>query len=128
MKHFNHIFPLCLIALCGAVFAACSDDEEISDAAATLPATDGSGETNAPEWVKIETYSGGEAGTAFDRTSLAFEQPMPAVEELGLLSQFKRGERMFEANFVTGHSSETSYSGLGPVYIRTSCIACHPCD
>ena len=126
MKHFNHIFPLCLIALCGAVFSACSDDEEISNAAATLPAPDGSGETNTPEWVKIETYSGGEAGTAFDRTSLAFEQPMPAVEELGLLSQFKRGERMFEANFVSGHSSETSYSGLGPVYIRTSCIACHP--
>ena len=82
MKHFNHIFPLCLIALCGAVLAACSDDEEISDAGATLPATDGSGETAVPDWVKIETYSGGEAGTAFDRTSLAFEQPMPAVEEL----------------------------------------------
>lgn len=79
-----------------------------------------------PEWVMVETYSGGRAGTSFDRTSMAFEQPSPAVEALGLDMRFQRGERLFEANFVSGTPAETSYAGLGPVYIRTSCIACHP--
>ncbi|MDL2227406.1 hypothetical protein LJC30_00770 [Odoribacter sp. OttesenSCG-928-L07] len=68
-----------------------------------------------------EYYSGGVNGTAFNRTSLAYEQPAPAVKDL---AAFKRGEKMFENNYVTGEG--TPFSGLGPVYIRSSCIACHP--
>ena len=68
-----------------------------------------------------EHYAGGLNGTAFNRTSLAYEQPAPAVTNMGA---FKRGEKMFENNFVTGEG--TPFSGLGPVYIRSSCIDCHP--
>ncbi|MDR1459437.1 MAG: hypothetical protein LBI60_04415 [Bacteroidales bacterium] len=68
-----------------------------------------------------EYYSGGRNGTVFNRTSLAYEQPAPAIKDM---SAFKRGERMFETNYITGDG--TPFSGLGPVYIRSSCIACHP--
>jgi CxxC motif-containing protein (DUF1111 family) len=68
-----------------------------------------------------EYYAGGKTGTVFNRTSLAYEQPSPAVTDL---AAFKRGEKLFETNFVTGNG--TPFSGLGPVYIRASCIACHP--
>lgn len=68
-----------------------------------------------------EYYAGGKKGTAFNRTSLAYEQPAPAVTDM---AAFKRGEKMFETKYVTGEG--TPYSGLGPVFIRSSCIACHP--
>lgn len=106
-------------SVCAISLLACSDDNGATGGNEEWPA-------GTPEWVKEETYSGGRAGTAFDRTAMAFEQPTPAVEDLGLDMRFQRGERLFEANFVSGTSAETSYGGLGPVYIRTSCIACHP--
>ena len=73
-----------------------------------------------PEWY----YTGGELGTAFLATSNALEQPTPAVEQSGMDSQFKNGEALFEKPFMSNH--EGVRSGLGPVYIRTSCIHCHP--
>lgn len=90
-----------------AAFTACSDDEV---------------KTAEPETaLSDEYYSGGKNGTVFMATSAAFEQPSPAVTDL---AAFKRGEQIFETAFVTG--SGTPYSGLGPVYIRKSCISCHP--
>ena len=72
-----------------------------------------------------EWYSGGKKGTVFDATSQAYSQPMPAIEEDGdLLRQFLRGETLSEKSFVA--SEGMAFSGLGPVYIRKSCIACHP--
>lgn len=76
-----------------------------------------SGDTTLSE----EYYTGGLNGTTFNSTSVAYEQPAPAVTDL---AAFKRGEKMFETNYVSGNG--TPYSGLGPVYIRTSCITCHP--
>ena len=72
-----------------------------------------------------EWYSGGKMGTVFDATSQAYSQPMPAIEEdAGLMRQFLRGETLSEKSFVA--SEGMAFSGLGPVYIRKSCIACHP--
>ena len=73
-----------------------------------------------PEWY----YTGGELGTAFLATSNALEQPTPAVEQAGMDSQFKNGEALFEKPFMSNHDGVRN--GLGPVYIRTSCIHCHP--
>ena len=75
-----------------------------------------------PEGLSEEYYTGGKNGTAFVHTSTAYEQPAPAVQHL--YAEFKRGEKMFENNYVTGEG--TPFSGLGPVFIRSSCIACHP--
>lgn len=95
-----------------ASIAACSDDGSIIDEPV--------GENEKPEWY----YSGGELGTTLLSTSNAFEQPAPAVERQGLYQSFKNGEALFEKPFMENQSGVRS--GLGPVYIRTSCMHCHP--
>ncbi len=77
-------------------------------------------ELQKPDWY----YSGGKLGTSYIFTSNAFEQPAPAVEEQGFYQQFKNGEALFEKPFMA--NAEGVRSGLGPVYIRTSCLHCHP--
>ncbi|MDR0811805.1 MAG: c-type cytochrome [Paludibacter sp.] len=72
-----------------------------------------------------EYYSGGKLGTTFNTTAAAYEQPTPAVEADNAMSiAFKYGEAFFEKEFVT--NVDGVRSGLGPVSVRTSCIACHP--
>lgn len=94
-----------------AIMPACSDDE-ITDE----PDVDKS----MPDWY----YAGGKLGTTCLSTSNAFEQPTPAVEEQGMYQQFKNGEAIFEKPFMANQTGVRS--GLGPVYIRTSCLHCHP--
>ena len=78
-----------------------------------------------PSDLSDEWYPGGRAGTIFDATSRAYRQPMSFIEEDGtMFRQFMRGERLSEKAFVA--SEGMGYSGLGPAYIRKSCIACHP--
>lgn len=84
-----------------------------------LPKTRNSDASKGPAY-----YLGGEAGTTFTSNSKAFEQPAPAVVEAGLESDFKQGEAIFEGNFVSDKG--VPFGGLGPTYMKTSCIACHP--
>lgn len=79
----------------------------------------------SPKPLSAEWYAGGLLGTAFNSTSGAFEQPTPAVENAGLASSFLNGEVLFEKVF-TQASDGTTRGGLGPLYIRNSCISCHP--
>jgi hypothetical protein len=72
-----------------------------------------------------EWYAGGKNGTVFNATARAYKQPMnPINEDLNLYRQFMRGEELAAKSFVS--TDGTGYSGLGPAYIRKSCIACHP--
>lgn len=96
---------------CMTLLPACSD-EEIKDEP-TL-------KNDLPDWF----YSGGELGTTLLSTSNVFEQPTAAVENQGLYQSFKNGEALFEKPFMANHTGVRS--GLGPVYIRTSCQHCHP--
>lgn len=73
-----------------------------------------------PEWY----YTGGELGTAYVHTSHAFEQPATAVINAGMYQSFKNGEALFENPFMS--NNEGVRGGLGPAYIRTSCLHCHP--
>ena len=73
-----------------------------------------------PEWY----YTGGELGTTHLATFNALEQPTASVENAGMYQSFKNGEALFEKPFMS--NTEGVRSGLGPVYIRTSCIHCHP--
>lgn len=104
----------CGLALftCVTLLPSCSDDE-IKDE--PIPE-----EKNLPEWF----YAGGKLGTTLLSTSNAFEQPAPAVEQQGFYQSFKNGEALFEKPFMANQSGVRS--GLGPVYIRTSCVHCHP--
>lgn len=71
-------------------------------------------------------YAGGKLGTTFNNTASAYEQFTTAVENQGLVASFKRGERIFESPFDIDAQAETPMRGLGPLWIRESCIACHP--
>lgn len=95
-----------------ATLTACNDNEQIP---VPEPVPD-----ELPEWY----YAGGELGTSFITTSSAYEQPAPAVENAGLALSFKRGEQLFEKAFVSNPNGVRG--GLGPVYVRSSCMHCHP--
>lgn len=84
-----------------------------------------SNNNNEKEELGEEWYPGGKAGTVFYANSKAYQQPMTFIDEdPDYYKDFMRGERIFEKSFVSHEG--TGYSGLGPVYIRKSCIACHP--
>lgn len=105
-------FAYLMFASAAAVLTvSCSDDEKIED---EKP------ESRVPEWY----YAGGELGTSAFFTSNAFEQPTAAVQNQGMYQQFKNGEALFEKPFMANASGVRH--GLGPVYIRTSCLHCHP--
>lgn len=104
---------LLLIAgsLCG-----CSEDEPTPDAGGG-----GSSTTNLPDWY----YAGGKLGTAYLSTANAYEQPTPVVEaDADMNRRFKNGEALFENMYMTNHTGVRH--GLGPAYVRSSCIHCHP--
>jgi len=107
MKQMYLYIPVAVLAL-----SSCSDDEKIVDV--NVP------DNELPEWY----YAGGELGTSFLFTADALEQPAPAVENAGLMASFKRGEAFFEKPFMSNASGVRH--GLGPAFLRTSCIHCHP--
>ena len=92
--------------------SACSDEQIID-----TPQPD---ESSLPEWF----YAGGELGTTLLSTTNVYEQPAPAIDEQGLYQAFKNGEALFEKTFMANQTGVRS--GLGPVYVRTSCQHCHP--
>ena len=73
--------------------------------------------------VKIETLAGGELGTTFNSGASAFQDPSPAVAIAGMTNEFMYGEYFFEHTFNT---STKPFNGLGPAYVRSSCLDCHP--
>lgn len=99
-------------SMAALALAACSDSEEITD----VPID----EAAKPEWY----YTGGELGTAYLTTANAYEQPTPAVENAGLMTSFLNGEALFEKPFMSNPTGVRS--GIGPAYVRSSCMHCHP--
>ncbi len=78
-----------------------------------------------PPGLSEEYLTGGRAGTVFNTTSRCLEFPAPAVTaNPKLAQQFADGEAIFEADFVT--DPDAPNGGLGPLYISTSCMNCHP--
>ena len=104
-----------MLAACAITMASCSDDNNNSG---TTPDPG----VEMPE----DYYAGGELGTTSNTTSSAYEQFTAAVENQGLVASFKRGERIFESPFDVSSDESTPMRGLGPLWIRESCIACHP--
>jgi hypothetical protein len=94
------------------VFIACERDHPIADPGTT---------TLSDEW-----YTGGKLGTTFNNTASAYQQPSPATAEAGLIGAFKAGESFFENIFVTTSADKSPMGGLGPLYVRNSCVSCHP--
>lgn len=110
MKKINYL----ILAILCLGMVACSNDD-------TDPTPTPEPEiVQLPEWY----YTGGELGTTHLATFNALEQPTASIENAGMYQSFKNGEALFEKPFMS--NTEGVRSGLGPVYIRTSCIHCHP--
>lgn len=76
------------------------------------------GNFNADEW-----YPGGQLGTTDNVTAGCYEDETPSVEIQGLTTAFNLGEAAFERKYTT---STAPFKGLGPAYVRSSCLDCHP--
>lgn len=101
-KYVYFLFALCLVG--------CKNEDPVTD---TTP------KTSYPDWY----YAGGTLGTSYVATSNCFEQETPQTDN-GWFDSFKKGEALFEKQFM-GNPKGTR-GGLGPVYVRASCIHCHP--
>jgi CxxC motif-containing protein (DUF1111 family) len=102
----------------GLILSACQDENE------DIPHTQETGRKEYSE-ENAEWFPGGENGTVFMANHFAYRQAMPFIDaDPTYNTQFMRGERIFEKSFVTQQGM--GYEGLGPVYIRKSCVACHP--
>jgi CxxC motif-containing protein (DUF1111 family) len=78
-----------------------------------------------PSGLSEEYYTGGRTGTVFSTHSRSLELPSPAIEaDPELTRKFNEGEVFFDADFVT--DPEAPFGGVGPVYVNTSCMNCHP--
>ncbi|MDE6795898.1 MAG: hypothetical protein K2J63_11425 [Muribaculaceae bacterium] len=108
----HQIYRLLSLSVIIPALGACSEEKIVDDENPQV--------ADLPEWY----YAGGELGTTFLSTTNVFEQPAPAIERQGLYQSFKNGEALFEKPFMTNQKGVRS--GLGPVYIRTSCTHCHP--
>ena len=100
------------------MLVSCSDDDNPSNENLE-PAENAFGKGNdvftASEW-----YPGGELGTT---TNASYSAPTEAVSRLGLDQNFKKGEDNFEHLYTF---TEAPRKGLGPAWVRNSCIYCHP--
>lgn len=110
-----------LVAAAAMPLASCSDDDNSPSGTKTDAEYVGKavGNFSADEW-----YPGGKLGTTDNVTAGCYEDETPAVSaDDKLLVAFNRGESLFERNFNVG---TPPFNGLGPAYLRTSCIDCHP--
>lgn len=121
MNNRNSFKTIAPIALAMLTFASCSDDNNESS---KLPEVEEDyvgaavGNFSAEEW-----YVGGELGTTMNVTAGCYEDETPAVTEMGLSEAFNRGEQFFERNVT---EFQAPFNGLGPAYVRKSCLDCHP--
>ena len=76
------------------------------------------GNFDASEW-----YPGGAMGTTENVTEGCYEDETPAVTAQGLEQAFNLGEAAFERKFT---QKTEPFKGLGPAYVRSSCLDCHP--
>ena len=76
------------------------------------------GNFTADEW-----YPAGRLGTTLNVTEGCYEDETPATSAQGLMTAFNLGEAAFERNFTI---NTAPFKGLGPAYLRTSCLDCHP--
>ena len=70
-----------------------------------------------------EWYPAGELGTTDNVTAGCYEDETPAVTAQGLEQAFNLGEAAFERKFTI---NSEPFKGLGPAYLRSSCLDCHP--
>lgn len=114
---YQRISKMLLLGLLALPMASCSDDDNVVND--KLNDNSQFGKANdvfdASEW-----YPGGELGTD-EGESYAAESP--ATTKLGLSTNFNKGNEFFERIYTIDTEPR---KGLGPAWVRSSCIHCHP--
>ena len=117
----NLYIPAVAAALASVALVACDDDDSSAKSSAE----------KVQELVgdytidNAEYYAGGVLGTQFNTSAYAYQlATTPVANSASFNSQFQHGERFFERDFNTNTSG--AFIGLGPLYVRKSCLACHP--
>ena len=116
----NIRIKLLLLLAAAVVLAGCKDDNDASGLGPLVPEESEFGKANevfsAEEW-----YPGGELGTT---EKASYSAPAPAVLNVsGMEADFITGEDFFEHLYTFDVAPR---KGLGPAWVRNSCIACHP--
>ena len=111
---------MCAALLMSAALVSCTDDDTASSLGPLVPEEETFGKANdvfsAEEW-----FPGGELGTT---EKASYSAPAPAVENIaGMEDDFNTGEDFFEHLYTFDVAPR---KGLGPAWVRNSCIACHP--
>ena len=110
----------CFALLTMLMLVACQDNDDIIDLGPLTPEDEVFGKANdvfsADEW-----YPGGQLGTT---EKASYSAATPAVEMIsGMMDDFNTGEDFFEHLYTF---EQAPRKGLGPAWVRNSCIACHP--
>ena len=120
MKELQRLSKLALTAMLAMpLLIACHDNDDI-DLGSLTPEESAFGQANdvfsAEEW-----YPGGQLGTT---EKASYSAAAPAVENIvGMEEDFNTGEDFFEHLYTF---EQNPRKGLGPAWVRNSCIACHP--
>ena len=120
MKELQRLSKLALTAMLAMpLLTACHDNDDI-DLGSLTPEESAFGQANdmfsAEEW-----YPGGQPGTT---EKASYSAAAPAVENIaGMEEDFNTGEDFFEHLYTF---EQNPRKGLGPAWVRNSCIACHP--
>ena len=111
----------CIGMLSAIVLTACSDNDDNANGMGSLTPEEqafgkATGNFTAEEW-----YPGGALGTT---EKASYSAPTPAVTNItGMEDEFIIGEGFFEKLYTF---EQEPRKGLGPAWVRNSCIACHP--
>ncbi|MBO4891421.1 MAG: hypothetical protein J5502_02335, partial [Prevotella sp.] len=122
MVRYQNILKMVVAGLLVApAFTACSDSDDDTTGLGELETEEqtfgkATGNFTAEEW-----FPGGELGTT---EKASYSAPTPAVEQIaGMESDFMTGNDLFEHLYTF---EQAPRRGLGPAWVRNSCIACHP--
>ena len=111
----------CIGMLSVSLLTACSDHDDDANGLGSLTPDEqafgkATGNFTAEEW-----YPGGVLGTT---EKASYSAPTPAVTKItGMEEDFTTGEDFFEHLYTF---EQEPRKGLGPAWVRNSCIACHP--
>ena len=123
MSLMNKLSRITIVTMLAAtVLSACSDEDSttVENLGQLTPADEvfgkATGNFTAEEW-----FPGGELGTT---EKASYSAPAPALASIsGMEEDFNVGEDFFEHLYTIDQAPR---KGLGPAWVRSSCIACHP--
>ena len=124
MRNYLQKYSLCGLLALSWGLTGCSDSSDTIEENPLLgeltPSEDvfgkATGNFTAEEW-----YPGGQLGTT---EKASYSAATPAVVNIaGMESDFNTGEDFFEHLYTF---EQEPRKGLGPAWVRNSCIACHP--